>query len=68
MEPIDPVAGTFPGRSACHLPTFVRQDGTWLPLKSAGALLEKVLGATESRLECHVRVGCHCLPSGNIGA
>jgi thiosulfate/3-mercaptopyruvate sulfurtransferase len=44
LEPIDPVAGHVPGAISLPFAEFVREDGTWLPLRERAALLENVLG------------------------
>ena len=68
LEPIDPVAGHIPGAINMPFAEFVREDGTWLPLRERAALLEKVLGP-DRNVDWSVMCGsgvtaCHLAISG----
>ena len=68
LEPIDPVAGHIPGAINMPFAKFVREDGTWLPLRERAALLEKVLGP-DRNVDWSVMCGsgvtaCHLAISG----
>jgi len=68
VEPIDLVAGHIPGAINLPFTEFVRENGTWLPLKERAALLEKAIGSDRS-IEWSVMCGsgvtaCHLAISG----
>jgi len=68
LEPIDPVAGHVPGAISLPFAEFVRDDGTWLPLRERAALLENALGP-DRNVDWSVMCGsgvtaCHLAISG----
>ena len=68
VEPIDPVAGHIPGAINLPFTDFVREDGTWLPLRERAALLESAIGSDKT-IEWSVMCGsgvtaCHLAISG----
>lgn len=68
VEPIDPVAGHIPGAINLPFSKFVREDGTWLPLRARAALLEQAIGsdrAVDWSVMCGSGVtACHLAISG----
>ena len=68
VEPIDAVAGHIPGAINLPFTEFVRENGTWLPLKERAALLEQAIGSDRT-VEWSVMCGsgvtaCHLAISG----
>lgn len=68
VEPIDPVAGHIPGAINLPYTDFVREDGTWLPIRKRTILLERAIGSDKA-VDWSVMCGsgvtaCHLAISG----